>query len=89
MPVLKREIAKRIKGSLQETEDWWRLCYDTDAQKFFVEHEWSHVNAYRLSAPADYGTERMPVEGYRDHGAAKVEQAKAELLAEAGHAQGS
>lgn len=86
MAVLTREIAKRIKGSLQEREDWWRLCYDTDTREFYVEHEWHHMNAYKIGSAADEGTTREPAVGYRGQGADKIEQAKAVLLAEAGHA---
>ncbi|WP_209427311.1 hypothetical protein [Pararhodobacter sp. SW119] len=86
MAVLKKQIGKRIKGSLQEREDWWHLCYDTERREFFVEHEWSHMNAYKVSAKADEGLRREAIEGYSGIGSDKIDQAKVDLLAEAGHA---
>lgn len=86
MAVLKKEIAKRIKGSLQEREDWWRLCYDTERREFFVEHEWHHMDAYNIRSAADEGTETEPATDYRGNGSDKIEKAKAALLARAGHA---
>jgi hypothetical protein len=86
MAILKRKIAQRIKGSLQEREDWWYLCYDTDSREFSVEHEWHHMDAYRVGSRANEGRKQEPLEHYRGAGLEKIEQAKAELLAEAGHA---
>ncbi|PTE13084.1 hypothetical protein C5F44_15220 [Fuscovulum blasticum DSM 2131] len=86
MPVLKREIAKQTKGSFAETEDWWSLCYDSEAQAFFVEHCWHHMNAHNIDQNAHAGTKVIQIEGYSGPGADKIEDAKASLLAEAGHA---
>jgi hypothetical protein len=44
MPLLRKELHKRVKGSLANDEDWWRLVFDTDAKRLYVEHEWSHVD---------------------------------------------
>lgn len=86
MTVLKREISKRVKGSLAEREDWWRLCYDTDTREFYVEHEWHHSDAYNVRRAADEGTTRADVNGYSGAGSDKIEGAMAALLEEAGHA---
>ena len=86
MPVLKREIAKQVKGALSEREDWWNLCYDTAEHAFFVEHDWHHMNAYKVDQKPNAGTKIMQIEGYSGPGADKIDEAKALLLAEAGHA---
>lgn len=86
MAVLTKEIAKKMKGSLQEREDWWRLCYDTDSREFFVEHEWHHMDAYNIGSAANEGKETFGADGYRGEGSDKIDQAKAALLEEAGHA---
>jgi hypothetical protein len=79
MPILKEQIAKRVKGSLAENEDWWHLCYDTDANEFFVEHEWDHVNAYRVSEHSS-DTERHAAEGWTGPGSGNLADARAKLL---------
>jgi hypothetical protein len=46
--MLKRiELGATAKGSLGEDRDWWTLVID-DAGKTYVEHEWSHRNAYKF-----------------------------------------
>lgn len=52
-----------IKGSLMETEDWWRLVTEDDGQ-IYIEHEWSHVDPYKLSLPSNSGTERFGVDEF-------------------------
>jgi hypothetical protein len=41
------ELSATAKGSLGEDEDWWVLVID-DGGKMYVEHEWSHRNAYKF-----------------------------------------
>ena len=83
MAVLREKIAQRIKGTLQQTEDWWYLCYDTDTKEFFVEHKWDHVALNNLSQNAD--SETHDAETWNGMGADKISEAKAKLLAMAGH----
>ena len=85
MAVLKKQLHMSAKGSWAEREDWWWLCYDTEARAFHVEHEWDHMNAYKLGEPSDKGTACQSVEGYGGPGSDRVEEAKAILLAEASH----
>ena len=61
MPIIKVELDKRVKGSLMEREDWWHLCHNTEPGEQFVEHEWDHVNAYKVSEQSS-GTEVISVE---------------------------
>ena len=79
MPILKEQIAKRVKGQLAENEDWWHLCYDTEADAFYIEHSWDYVNAYRVSQGHNSGTERHSVEGWQGPGSEKVDEARAKL----------
>lgn len=62
MAVIKKEIARRTKGSLQEKEDWWYVCYDADTGQSWVEHEWDHMNAYKLGKDSNSGTEKHSVD---------------------------
>jgi hypothetical protein len=41
------ELGATAKGSLGEDRDWWTLIID-DVGKTYVEHEWSHRNAYKF-----------------------------------------
>jgi hypothetical protein len=41
------ELNASAKGSLGEDEDWWVLVIE-DNGKMYVEHEWSHRNAYKF-----------------------------------------
>jgi hypothetical protein len=55
-------LHQKLKGALQEKEDWWRLIIQDDGDSY-VEHEWSHVDAYRDSKP-DSGTRRVPIDDF-------------------------
>lgn len=78
MAILREEISKRIKGTLQQTEDWWYLCYDTNSQRFFVLHQWDHVSLNNLSQNA--GEEEHEADTWKGHGADKIASAKERLL---------
>ena len=53
------ELSASAKGSLGEDEDWWVLVVDDDG-KMYVEHEWSHVNAYKFRVGSS-GTNQITV----------------------------
>jgi hypothetical protein len=61
MPELVKELDARLKGSLQETEDWWRLMRGEDGI-LFVEHKWSHTKLSTLKT--DFGSERIEVDDF-------------------------
>jgi hypothetical protein len=83
MAIWKEQIAKKIKGSLMENEDWWYLCYDTDTHEFHIEHEWSHVDAYNVAKAADSGSSTHAVDAWNGPGSENVAAAKEKLLARA------
>lgn len=41
------KLSASARGSLGEDKDWWELVVD-DKGKMYVEHEWSHRNAYKF-----------------------------------------
>lgn len=47
MPMLKKEFYKRANGPIMNDEDWWRLVFDTDAKRLYVEHQWSYLDVRR------------------------------------------
>lgn len=77
MATLVRELDKRVKGSLGETEDWWRLMREEDGS-FFVEHEWSHTKLKSLMS--DEGEKRLTVEEFLASDLPKADRARAVLL---------
>ena len=42
MAKLTRQLHERIRGDNTENKDWWRLVFDTEAKRFYIEHEWNH-----------------------------------------------
>ena len=81
MTIISEEISKRIKGTLNQTEDWWHLCLDTETGRFFVRHDWDHVALNSLSQ--DVGSDEHAVETWRGPGADTIEAAKQRLLEQA------
>jgi hypothetical protein len=63
MPKLIKELGKRIKGTLQETEDWWNLMQHEDGT-LFVEHTWSHTKLNNLAAKGTDGEEHIEIEAF-------------------------
>ena len=41
------QLSASAKGSLGEDKDWWELAVN-DEGNMYVEHEWSHRNAYKF-----------------------------------------
>lgn len=56
------ELSTSTKGSLGEDQDWWQLVTDNDG-KMFVEHEWSHRNAYKFRV-SNSGKEQIAVDHF-------------------------
>ncbi len=79
MPILTHQIAQRVKGALAEDEDWWRVCYDTDAGEFYIEHEWDHVDPYNVAAGHNSGSTRHEIEGWSGPGKDRIDEAIAIL----------
>ena len=53
------DLCTSTKGSLGEDQDWWQLVTDNDG-KMYVQHEWSHVNAYKFRV-GNAGKEQITV----------------------------
>ena len=60
MPLMKRELSKRARGPVLNDEDWWRLVFDTDTKRLYVEHEWAHLDV-RKGGAADGGVAEFDV----------------------------
>ena len=63
MPLLKKEFYKPVKGPLANDEDWWRLVFDTDAKRLYVEHEWSYMDIGR-GGKCDSGKSETEISEY-------------------------
>lgn len=82
MPIINKKLHYRERNG---REDWYYLDYNTDTREFSINHQWHHMNSFRTSDPVREGAETILIEGYTGYGADKVEDAKTELLKEAGH----
>ncbi|WP_166775755.1 hypothetical protein [Qipengyuania flava] len=81
MAVKRIEIAKRIKGSLMENEDWWYLCYETSTGEAWIEHEWDHMDAYNVGKAGDRGKSRHDLDEWisaKNRGYENIEAALSE-----------
>ena len=74
MPGISREFHKTVKGPMSNDEDWWRLVYDTEKHRLYVEHEWSHVP---MRGTGDSGTKEHDINAFLAAGgqaAAKLDE---------------
>jgi hypothetical protein len=39
MARLTRPLHELVRGGHMENEDWWRLVFDTEAKRFYIEHD--------------------------------------------------
>jgi hypothetical protein len=44
-------------------EDWWRLVFDTETKRLYVEHEWAHADV-RWRGQTNAGTEQIEISDY-------------------------
>jgi hypothetical protein len=63
MAILKREIDRRATGPVMNDEDWWRLVFDTETKRLYVEHEWAHMDV-RQGGPANNGSEEIEITAF-------------------------
>jgi len=77
------ELDKRTKGSLAETEDWWRLMREQDGS-YFVEHQWSHTKLKSLTT--DAGEQKIAIDDFlaSDEPAASKARAKLQAMRDGG-----
>ncbi|WLA68545.1 hypothetical protein [Bradyrhizobium diazoefficiens] len=63
MPVIQRELARSAKGPVNNNEDWWYLCRDTDTGNVFVVHEWAHTDVAK-SGKSDVGSTHIELSNF-------------------------
>ena len=76
MAQLTRLLHERVKGAHKENKEWWRLAFDTEAKRLYVEHEWTHADMWRDSR-SDSGTVEFEINAFLAEG---EEPAQAELM---------
>ena len=64
MAKLTRQLLKLTKGG---NEEWWRLVFDTETQRLYIEHEWSHTDEWRASRSSS-GTAEFDINGFLAEG---------------------
>jgi len=67
MAVLKRGLHSRAKGPVMNNEDWWRLVFDDETGRLYVEHEWHHVDVQGNGAARE-GTEEIEIADFLNEG---------------------
>lgn len=67
MVLLKRELYRRATGPVMNEEDWWRLVFDQDAKRIYVEHEWDNVNV-RGGGQVRQGTAEIDINSFLNEG---------------------
>ncbi|WP_336491711.1 hypothetical protein [Methylobacterium nigriterrae] len=63
MALLIRELQRSTKGAVASEEDWWRLVFNTDTKRRYVEHAWRHSEA-REAGRSGQGTEQIEIPDY-------------------------
>ena len=63
MALLKRILHNRSKGSMNQDEDWWRIVFDTESKRLYVEHEWEHLDPYK-GGNGDCGTREFEISDF-------------------------
>ena len=76
MAQLTRLLHEVVRGTQKENKEWWRLAFDTEAQRLYVEHEWCHTDMWRVSR-SNAGTTEFDINGFLAEGEAP---AQAELM---------
>lgn len=72
------QLAQRLKGSMQETEDWWHLKRDEDGV-LFVEHSWSHTKLSNFTT--DAGERRIEIDAFLEGDNPRAAEARDALRA--------
>ena len=76
MAQLTRLLHERVKGTHKENKEWWRLAFDTEARRLYIEHEWSHADVWRDSR-SNSGIVEFEINTFLADG---VEPAQGELM---------
>ena len=66
MAKLRDNCTSGSRVTIQKIKDWWRLV-DTEAKHFYIEHEWSHTDAWR-AARSNNGTADFDINGFLAEG---------------------
>jgi hypothetical protein len=69
MAKLTRQLHKLTKGG---NEECWRLVFDTETQRLYIEHEWSHTDEWRASRSSS-GTAEFDIDGFLAEGEAPAQ----------------
>jgi hypothetical protein len=76
MAKLTRQLYELVRGVGKENKDQWRLVFDTEGKRLYVEHEWSHADMWRV-ARSNSGSAEFDINGFLAEGEAP---AQAELM---------
>jgi len=78
--ILKYELVSSVKSMLPNDRDWWTLCYDIDAEAFYVDHEWDRADPLNPARNLVSGVRRYSnTTSWRGPGAEKLANGMAKL----------
>ncbi len=84
MTILKYELDSSVTGSPAVEENSWTLCYDTEIEVFYVDHEWGCTDGRKPTRQVRSGIRRYGnAASWRGPGADKLVNGMAKLRARA------
>jgi hypothetical protein len=87
MTILKYELESSVKGLADAEEDFWTLCYDTEKEAFYIDHEWDCADPLNSMKQLRSGIRRYSnAAAWRGPGANKLTSGMARLRDRAGRA---
>jgi hypothetical protein len=73
-----------VKSAPPNSGDWWTLCYDTDSEAFYLDHEWDRADPLNPARNLVCGIRRHTnTTAWRGPGAEKLASGVARLKARA------
>jgi hypothetical protein len=64
VPALKKQLHMQVSGNFGCYKDWWRLVFDEESKRLYVEHEWEHVDPNETKGDPLVGTTGMSVDAF-------------------------
>jgi len=78
--ILKYELDSSVNEAVPQDGDWWTLCYDTETEIFYVDHEWNRADPSRPDRQVQTGIRRhLNAGSWRGRGSNKLASGMARL----------
>jgi hypothetical protein len=60
MPLLRKTLHQSATDPASGEEEWWRLVFDTEANRLYIVHEWERTDRRDANA-SDRGSEQVDI----------------------------